>query len=417
MEDGRDTGRGPDSLPALLGAHGPMPRGTGLVSGVIALVLAVLCALGALAFHFPEYLSTPEARASYDVDTLRWVMLAAMLVSGAVALTNVILDRTRWLGFLTFTLLVVTALAGGPMVPVGDFPDHTPYLGVDYLVLSILGTGAIFVFIEKLRPLRPEQPIFRREWQTDALHFVANHLLVGFALLITTRTLEATLGWATAAPWQRWVADLPFALALLLAILAADLAQYWIHRAMHEVPALWKVHSVHHSVLSMDWLAGSRLHLIEILLVRTSVLAPLFFLGFAQPVLDAFVVIVGFQAVLNHANVDLHLGPLRYVIVTPNFHHWHHSRETEAIDKNYAAQLAFLDHLFGTAVQADRLWPQHYGVVGDYVPRGFWAQQFFPFVGSTTPRRRSRRAFRSDGWTTAERPSPVSRPDKGQEMS
>jgi len=106
-------------------------------------------------------------------------------------------------------------------------------------------------------------------------------------------------------------------------------------------------------------------------------------LGFSQDVIDVYVVIVGFQAVFNHANVSVRLGPLRYVIVTPNFHHWHHSQDTEAIDKNYAAHFAFLDHLFGTAVQSDRRWPDHYGVVGDYVPVGFVAQQAFPFVGST----------------------------------
>jgi len=97
-------------------------------------------------------------------------------------------------------------------------------------------------------------------------------------------------------------------------------------------------------------------------------------------VIDAYIVIVGFQAVFNHANVSVRLGPLRYVIVTPNFHHWHHSQDDEAIDKNYAAHFAFLDHLFGTAVQSDRKWPEQYGVVGDYVPNGFLKQLAFPFV-------------------------------------
>jgi sterol desaturase/sphingolipid hydroxylase (fatty acid hydroxylase superfamily) len=69
------------------------------------------------------------------------------------------------------------------------------------------------------------------------------------------------------------------------------------------------------------------------------------------------------------------------VIVTPDFHHWHHSADDEAIDRNYAAHYAFLDHLFGTAVRvpADRPFPKHYGVVGDYMPDGFVRQQLFPF--------------------------------------
>ena len=63
-------------------------------------------------------------------------------------------------------------------------------------------------------------------------------------------------------------------------------------------------------------------------------------------------------------------------------------RDTEAIDKNYAAHFAFLDYLFGTAVTADRKWPSRYGVIGDYIPLGFLAQQSFPFVGSTESRER-----------------------------
>jgi sterol desaturase/sphingolipid hydroxylase (fatty acid hydroxylase superfamily) len=97
-------------------------------------------------------------------------------------------------------------------------------------------------------------------------------------------------------------------------------------------------------------------------------------------VIDAYIVIVGFQAVFNHANVSVRLGPLRYVIVTPNFHHWHHSSDSEGIDRNYAAHFAFLDYAFGTAHQADRAWPDGYGVVGDYVPNGYLKQLAFPFL-------------------------------------
>jgi sterol desaturase/sphingolipid hydroxylase (fatty acid hydroxylase superfamily) len=129
----------------------------------------------------------------------------------------------------------------------------------------------------------------------------------------------------------------------------------------------------------MDWVAGSRQHIIELLLTRCLILAPIFVLGFSREVIDAYVVVVGLQAVFNHCNVSVRLGPLSYVIVTPNFHHWHHSQDTEAIDKNYAAHFAFLDHLFGTAVQAERVWPDRYGVVGDGVPSSFWGQVLFPF--------------------------------------
>ncbi|MCZ8252103.1 MAG: sterol desaturase family protein [Hylemonella sp.] len=367
-------------LNELAEGSGPLQPGTGLVTGVLALTLAFLCFLGVLAFHFPEYLTTPELRKSYDVDTLRTVMFVAMVIAGGLSLVNVLFNRSRWLSAFAFLLVALTALLGGHKVPVTDFADHTPYIGLDWFILDLLGSSLIFIFVEKLFALRKEQPIFRPEWQTDLNHFIVNHMVVGFILLATNLLVHRLFGWAAADGIQAWVRDLPFWAAVLLILLVADLVQYWTHRAYHEVPLLWRLHAVHHSAKSMDWLAGSRQHLLELLITRTLVLAPIFVLGFSKEVIDTYIVIVGFQAVFNHANVSVRLGPLRYVIVTPNFHHWHHSQDQEALDRNYAAHFAFLDYLFGTAVKSTKLWPERYGVLGDYVPDGFFKQLKFPFT-------------------------------------
>ncbi len=369
-----------DKLNRLSESHGELKTGHGMVSGVIALTLAVLCFLGVLAFHFPQYLTTPQLRQSYDVQTIRLVMFWAMVIGGGLALFNIVMGRSRWLAASAFGLIVLTLLLGGHKVPVNDFPDHTPYIGLDWFILDLLGSALLFIFIEKLFALRREQPIFRPEWQTDFHHFIVNHMVVGFVLLATNLLVHKLFGWAAKDGIRFWVQELPFPVALFFIILVADLVQYWTHRAYHEVPMLWRLHAVHHSVKSMDWLAGSRQHFLELLITRTLVLAPIYVLGFSKEVIDAYIVIVGFQAVFNHANVSVRLGPLRYLIVTPNFHHWHHSQDDEAIDRNYAAHFAFLDYLFGTAVKSDREWPAQYGVVGDYVPNGFWKQVKFPFV-------------------------------------
>ena len=367
-------------LKELAASHGALRRGRGVASGVVALLLASLCFLGVLVFHFPQYLSTPELRRSYDVELLREVLYWSMVLAGGTALFNIALGRTRWLSSAAFALVLLAALLGGHKVPVTDFADGTPYIGLDWFVLDLLGSALIFVFIEKLFGLRRDQPVFRPEWQTDLHHFIVNHMAVGFMLLATNLLVHRLFGWAAEDGVQAWVRDLPFPVALFLLVLVADLVQYWTHRAYHEVPWLWRLHAVHHSVKRMDWLAGSRQHLLEVLITRTLVLAPIVVLGFGKEVIDAYIVIVGFHAVFNHANVSARLGPLRYVIVTPNFHHWHHSQDQEALDKNYAAHFAFLDHLFGTAVKADREWPKDYGVLGDYVPNGFIKQFQFPFT-------------------------------------
>ena len=369
-----------EKLNELNEGHGALKRGHGLISGVIALSLAILCFLGVLAFHFPEYLTTPQLRKSYNVDVIRMIMFGALVIAGGISLVNVIFNRSRWLAAFAFLLVALTLLLGGHKVTVNDFADNTPYIGLDWFILDLLGSSLIFIFIEKLFKHRKDQPVFRAEWQTDFHHFIVNHMIVGFVLLATNLMVHKFFGWAGNDGIRGWVQGLPFWVGVLLIVLVADFVQYWTHRAYHEVPVLWRLHAVHHSAKSMDWLAGSRQHIVELIITRTLVLAPIFVLGFSKEVIDAYILIVGFQAVFNHANVSVRLGPLRYIIVTPNFHHWHHSQDQAALDRNYAAHYAFLDYIFGTAVKSDQLWPEKYGVLGDYVPNGFVKQFKFPFT-------------------------------------
>jgi len=366
---------------ALLHSSGELKFGQGLIATILALALGVLCLLGVLAFHYPEYLTTPELRHQYSVDVLRHAMFAALIVAGGLSLANLVLGVRRNLNLFAFALVIAAVAFGGSRVPVGDFPDHTPYIGLDWFILDLLGSTLVFVAIEKMFPLYRNQSVFRREWQTDLKHFAVNHFLVGLILLSVNFTIHHGFGWLVGHDFQLAVQTIRFVPQLLLCILVADLAQYWTHRAYHEIPFLWRFHAVHHSAKTMDWLAGSRQHVLEIVFTRVCVLAPLFVIGFSEGVINAYILIVGFQAVLNHANVHLPWGPLKYLIVTPDFHHWHHSSDDEAIDRNYAAHYSFLDHLFGTAVKvpAHKPLPEKYGVVGDYMPDGWIAQQGFPF--------------------------------------
>lgn len=361
-----------------------MEVGKGKITGVIALTLGGLAVLAVLAFHFPEYLTTPDLRKRYDVGVLRQVLLVGMVIAGGMAIANLIQMRNRWLNGTALALISLAAAMGGHRVPVADFPDSTPYIGLDWFILDLLGSSMVFILIEKLFPLHCDQPVFRPGWQTDFTHFIVNHLLVGLALLIVNFAIHRLFGWLVWAPLQIWVGGLPFFAALFLVLLVADLVQYWTHRAYHEIPFLWRFHAVHHSAEHMDWMAGSRLHLFELLTTRVSILGVLYVMGFSQAITDVYIVIVGFQAVFNHANVRLPeifgKAPFKWLIVTPDFHHWHHSSEREAIDRNYAAHFAFVDYIFGTAVRSDRRFPGKYGVLGDYMPPGFVRQQLFPFT-------------------------------------
>ena len=368
-----------DETTDLLGRSGALRFGQGTIATIVALTLGVLCLLAVLAFHFPEYLTTPELRHQYSVDVLRQLLFGGLLVAGALSLGCLVLGIRRNVNLVAFALVIVAVALGGSRVPVGNFPDNTPYIGLDWFILDLLGSTLIFIVIEKLFPLYREQLVFRPEWQTDLKYFAINHFLVGLILLTVNFMIHNAFGWMVSHDFQLAIQGIWFVPQLLLCILVADLSQYWTHRAYHEIPFLWKFHAVHHSAKTMDWLAGSRQHVFEIIATRVLVLAPLFVLGFREGVINAYIIIVGFQAVLNHANVDVPWGPLKYLIVTPDFHHWHHSSDTEAIDRNYAAHYAFLDYLFGTAVKSEKRLPEKYGVVGDYMPDGWAAQQAFPF--------------------------------------
>ncbi|MFC5472795.1 sterol desaturase family protein [Paraherbaspirillum soli] len=383
---------------ALAMSHGPLRAGKGMVSGMIALFLANFCLLGVLMFQFPNYLTTPKVREFVSFDAMRVALLAAMVTCGAIAIFNIVFNRVRrlsswallWLSVALLISWVGASLAGRSWLSAGEIPTHIPYLGVDWLIFDLLATTLLFTTIEKIKPLKLEMPVFRKYWQTDFAYFATGHLLVGLTLFLVYAVLYGITNTATSiAPIAQdsvrgWIQQLPFGWALLLLMLITDLARYWLHRFYHETAIGWRLHAIHHSAEDMDWISGSRTHGIETVLSTVVILAPAFLLGFSQNVINFYILIAGVQAVFNHTNASVRLGPLRYLIVTPNFHHWHHSRDAEGLDRCYAAHFAFLDYLFGTAVKADKnkIWPNAYGVLGDYVPQGFWAQQVFPFLWS-----------------------------------
>ena len=352
--------------------------GEGVLSGAIALLLSALSVLGGLAFHFPEYLTTPDLRQVYDVEMIRSLMFFSLILAGGLATFNLIRGNNKRLGFLAWVFIVISVALGAHTVAVDDFADGKPYLGVDWLILDLLGSTLVFVAIEKIWPHR-DQPVLRMQWKTDLHHFLLNHLLVGFVLLVANYSVYHVFGWVAELDSEAFISTLPFLLQLFLITLFADLVQYTAHRAYHEIPFFWRFHAIHHSVKRMDWLAGSRQHFLELLLTRSLVLVPVYLLGFPKEVIDLYIVIVGFQAVFNHSNVQFKFYGLQYIFVTPQFHHWHHSSDDAAIDKNYAAHFSFIDYLLGTAVRGQDEWPKEYGVVGDYVPDGLVNQQLHPF--------------------------------------
>jgi sterol desaturase/sphingolipid hydroxylase (fatty acid hydroxylase superfamily) len=347
--------------------------------------LGLLSLAAVLCFHFPELLTSRELRAVYTEQFARTLLLAGLVASfvlGTLAIVRGRQRRTALVGVASATLAVAlggTGVGFGPIRP-------TPWsLGLDWFVLSLLLTALVFVPLERLFAQRPQSPL-RPGWRTDLAYFFMTHVGVQFVLLFATATTTTVAAHATWPPLRDAIRALPAWVQFPLAVIAADLAQSLLHRAYHRVPWLWRLHRVHHSSEHIDWLAGSRMHALEVLATRSLVLLPIVLLGFATPVVEAYVVLVGLQAVLAHANVDLRAGWLERWIVLPRYHHWHHARDPAYADRNYAIHTPWIDRLFGTYALPDApRWPDDYGLQSPReVPAGFWAQLASPFV--RTPR-------------------------------
>jgi len=357
----------------------PFTLGTGRYAGFASLTIGILSILSVLCLRYPHYLTTPELRPHYDMGFLRLVLALSMAAGVVLGIGTFILRRQKHLGALGICSVLLALLLGGPYVPYVDFDNPKAYLGLDWLVLDLFFTGSAFILLERIFPkVVPEQPVLRPDWQLDLGYFTANHLMIGAFLLISTHFAHDVFGWAVWKPVQAEVLSLPGWTRFLLVILAADAVEYATHRAYHEIPFLWRFHAVHHSPQHMDWLSGSRLHVLEVIATRSCILVPVFLLGFPQDTIFAYVIFVSIQGVLIHSNIKVDLGWLHYLIVTPQFHHWHHGSEPEAIDRNYCAHTPLWDLVFRTYHQPDDRWPETYGTVKP-IPGGFFDQFLFPF--------------------------------------
>jgi sterol desaturase/sphingolipid hydroxylase (fatty acid hydroxylase superfamily) len=347
--------------------------------GILALFLALLAAFAVLCLHFPAWLTTPALREVYPMALVRALIAGGIVAAALIGALAVALGRGRRLGALGLALAFTAQLAGGAWVEVATPVAKSRHLGLDWLALDLLLLAAVFVPLERAFARLPAQPVFRRGWRTDLAYFFVSHLLVQLLALATVTPALLLFRWAADSGLQQAVAAQPLALQLVEAVLAADLASYAAHRAFHAVPWLWRFHAIHHSSEQLDWLAGSRLHLVDVIATRAVAFLPLFVLGFSEAALAAYLVWVSAQATWIHANLRGRTGWLDHVLVTPRFHHWHHAAHAEAADKNFAVHFPWIDRLFGTHHLPAGAWPARYGVLADAPPAGFLAQLWWPF--------------------------------------
>ena len=170
-------------------------------------------------------------------------------------------------------------------------------------------------------------------------------------------------------------------------LLVADFTQYWVHRTFHAVPFLWPFHAIHHSIEEMDWLRRAP-DLVDVILTRGLTYVPIFVLGFSERALMVYVFIVAAQATFIHANVRWEFRRARRLVATPAFHHWHHSAEGDAVDKNFAVHTPVWDILFGNDYLPD-CWPERdtaFMAIARFPSRWITQLTSTRFVGSSSLR-------------------------------
>lgn len=355
--------------------------GEGLISGYLSAFLGLLGIAGVLCFLFPEYLTTADLRASYNIDYLRLLLLVTLTLAFVFGTMNFLFEKGRIPSIIGLTSAFLAILLGGPYVELKATEYNNFTLGLDWFVLSILYSALIFIPLEKAYSKVKTQKILRDEWQTDLAYFAINYLLVSIILIVSINVAPTFFNWAVSDTFQGIVKSWPIPVQFIAVVFLADLAQYIVHRTYHHVPFLWKMHAVHHSAKAMDWLASSRIHFLEILITRSAILIPLYLMGFSEAALLSYVALFHFQSVFIHANFGMNFGFLNYILATPQYHHWHHSDDEKALDINYAANLPIIDMIFGTFYMPGNKWPETYGIRGKPMPRGIIRQQLYPLSG------------------------------------
>ncbi len=225
----------------------------------------------------------------------------------------------------------------------------------------------VVVPFERLFP-RHKQRFLRPGLGTDLAYALLMGLAKGAGAVVAIPIAVASLMWVPGLALRPLVAMLPNPARVALGFLLFDALTYWVHRWAHRVPMLWRFHSIHHSSQRLDWLAGFRTHPFD-----GALLAPPFvFLLAAGFSTELTGVLAGVQAVTGlfiHANVRWRLRPLQRIVITPEFHHWHHSDEPHASNSNFSAFLPIWDILFRTwHMPADRR-PTGYGIQEEVPPR------------------------------------------------
>lgn len=222
----------------------------------------------------------------------------------------------------------------------------------------LIGLSLAVWLIEIVIPWRKKQPIFRKDFWLDGFYMFFNFFLFSLIVYngISNVAVELFNDFLGLFGITNLVAihvnNLPAWAQLLLLFVLADFIQWNVHRMLHRVPWMWEFHKVHHSVKEMGFAAHLRFHWMETIIYKTVQYIPLSMIGFGID--DFFIVHIATLLIghLNHANLNLDYGPLKYIINNPKMHIWHHVKDLPegfTYGINFGISLSLWDYIFKTA--------------------------------------------------------------------
>ena len=246
-------------------------------------------------------------------------------------------------------------------------------LTVRSLIVWLFLLIAVFVPLEWLFAVN-RQPLMRPHLLADVGYYFLTGLIPSLILAVPLGMIAGIARQVIPEGWYMWIDAQPIGLQIVAAFIVGEFGFYWAHRTMHQVPWLWRFHATHHEPVRMDWLINSRAHPVDIIFTRMFGLTLVAIAGFGSPgsgsgsLVPVLVLIGGtFWSFFIHANIGWRIGWLEYLVSTPHFHHWHHSRD-DHVNHNYASILPFYDRIFGTYYSPRGQWPPSYGIAAENSP-------------------------------------------------
>ena len=209
------------------------------------------------------------------------------------------------------------------------------------------GAAAIFL-LEACIPASKNQPIFSRAILIDIAWTILTVIFIAVFLQIYWSFLTDLFDRFVASNLIKLTVDLPFFAELVIAYLVTDWIGWLHHFVRHKVKVFWAFHTLHHSQRQMNLFTNNRIHPVDYLIARTIRFGPMFLFEHCLEIALVYLFVNTIQDRFNHSNIRTNLGILRYILVTPQSHRIHHSKDPRHFDTNFGVTLSIWDHLFGT---------------------------------------------------------------------